>query len=151
MLGRFDPFAELSRLQDDMFRLANPRRERHAANFQPSVDIWEDQSGIVVRADLPGVKPEDVQITVENSLLTLSGERKLENAEAHDGYHRVESVYGQFTRTFALPNTVNPDAIEATLDHGVLQLRLPKRAEAQPRKIEVQVGAAKPVQIAAKA
>ena len=138
MLGRFDPFAELSRLQDELSQVARAtRRDRREAAFQPVVDIYEGKDAIFVKAELPGVKPDDVHIHVENNLLTLSGERRLENVDDGEGYHRVESTYGAFTRSFQLPNTVNPESIDANLDAGVLTLRLPKRAEAQPRKIAV--------------
>ncbi|MGZ3421262.1 MAG: Hsp20/alpha crystallin family protein [Polyangiales bacterium] len=147
MLHRWDPFAELSRLQDQVARTAAPRRERA---FQPSVDIHEEKDAIVVRAELPGVKPEDVSITVENDLLTISGERRFEKREEGD-YHRVEMTYGAFTRSFALPKTLASDAIEANLDAGVLTVRLPKRQESKPRKIDVKIGGAPAKAIDAKA
>lgn len=138
MIGRFDPFAELSRLQDELSQVARAtRRDRREAAFQPVVDIYEGKDAIFVKAELPGVKPEDVHIHVENNLLTLGGERKLENVEDGEGYHRVESTYGSFTRSFQLPSTVDAESIDANLDAGVLTLKLPKRAEAQPRKIAV--------------
>lgn len=139
MLHRWDPFTELSRLQDDFARAAGVTRSRERT-YQPAVDIFEEKEAIVVRAELPGVKAEDVSITVENDLLTLSGERKFEKKDESEGYHRVEMVYGTFTRTFALPKTVSADAIEASLDGGILTVRLPKRQEAKPRKIEVKSG-----------
>ena len=146
---RFDPFAELSRLQDDMQKVFNVR-ERGTRTFQPSVDIFEEKDAIVVAAELPGVKAEDLHITVENDLLTISGERKFERREGKGEWHRVESMYGSFTRSFALPKTVSSDTIEANLDGGVLTVRLPKRQEAKPRKIEVKPGGA-PKAIEAKA
>jgi HSP20 family protein len=141
MLGRFDPFAELSRLQDGLARVASATRQGGGqAMFSPAVDIWEGKESIVVKAELPGVRPEEVQISVENDLLTISGERRFDRDEGEEGWRRVESTYGSFTRTFALPKTVAVDAIDAKLENGVLTLRLPKRAEARPRKIEVKVG-----------
>lgn len=135
---RFDPFSELSRLQDDMTRAFT--RERAQRTFQPAVDIFEEKDAIVVSAELPGVRAEDVSITVENDLLTIAGERRFERREDKGEWHRVESTYGAFTRSFALPKTVAADAIEANLDGGVLTVRLPKRQEAKPRKIEVKPG-----------
>lgn len=137
MLHTWDPFAELSRLQDQVARVASPRRAERT--FQPAVDIFEEKEAIVVRAEIPGVKLEDVSITVENDLLTIEGERRLEKREDGD-YHRVEMSYGRFTRSFALPKTLAADAIEANLDAGVLTVRLPKRQEAKPRKIDVKIG-----------
>jgi HSP20 family protein len=141
MIGRFDPFAELSRLQDEMSRVAHATREdRREFQFQPVVDIFEAKDAIVVKAELPGVKADDVNIHVEKNLLTISGERRLENEENRDGYHRIESTYGTFSRSFSLPNHVNSEAIDANLENGILTLRMPKRAEAQPRKIQVKGG-----------
>ena len=143
MLGRWDPFAELSRLQDEMARVtSNARRGNEAGGyaFAPPVDIYEGKDAILVRAELPGVKAEDVHINVENNVLTLSGERRFEKENDNDGWHRVESVYGSFSRSFALPNTVSSEGIEANMDAGILTLRVPKRAEAQPRRIQVNVG-----------
>jgi HSP20 family protein len=137
MLGNWDPFAEMSRLQDEFARVAAGRGRRRELAFQPAVDIYEEKDAMYVKAELPGVSPEDVNISVENHLLTISGERKFERNTDRDGYHRVECAYGSFARSFALPNTVNVEAIEANLEHGILTLRLPKRAEAQPRRIQV--------------
>lgn len=141
MLHRFDPFAELQRIQDDLFT-AGTRSRREGKSFGPAVDIWEDESAIYLRAELPGVRSEDVDVTVENDLLTVKGERKLERVE-QASYHRVESTYGTFTRSFALPKTVEASSIEANLEAGLLTLRVPKKAEVQPRKIEVKVGGGK--------
>ena len=147
MLHRFDPFSELSRLQDDMARAFQRNSLR---TYQPAVDIFEEQDAIVVSAELPGVKPEDVNVTVDNGMLTIEGERRFEKREDKGEWHRVESTYGRFTRSFALPKTVTPDSIEANLDGGVLTVRLPKRAEVKPRKVEVKGGSAR-AEIPAKA
>lgn len=146
MMHRFDPFSELSRLQDDMARAF--RREAPARTYQPAVDIYEEQDAIVVAAELPGVKPEDVNVTVDNGMLTIEGERKFREPKGE--LHRTEALYGKFTRTFALPKTVSADAIEANLDAGVLTVRLPKRAEVKPRKVEVKAASGR-TEIAAKA
>ena len=139
MLGRWDPFVEMSRLQDELSRMGAQRdqRDKREIAFQPVVDIFEDEGHIFVKAELPGVKPDDVNISVENHVLTLSGERKFERETNRDGYHRIESTYGAFTRSFSLPQTVDTESIDASMDHGVLTLKLPKRAEAQPRRISV--------------
>lgn len=132
---RWDPFAEIQRLQDEVGRRAASR----AADFAPPVDIFEEQGAIVLRADLPGVKPEDVRVTVENGVLTIAGERRFSATSDRAGAHRVESGYGSFTRSFTLPTSVAAEAIEASSEHGVLTIRVPKRAEVQPRRIPVTV------------
>lgn len=136
-LTRWDPFFELSRMQSDLAKVAGTRKQ--AWSWSPTVDIYEDKDAVHLKADLPGVKAEDVHISVENAVLTLSGERKLEHKEAqeNDGYRRIESSYGAFTRSFSLPNTVNPDAVSAHLDEGILTIRIPKRTESLARKINV--------------
>ena len=149
MLDRWNPFAEMSRLEDEVWgRNADTRR----MTFQPRVDIYEDKGAIVVKAELPGTKTSDINIQVENNVLTLSGERKLENEANTETYHRIERAYGTFARSFVLPNTVDSTNIEAELTDGVLTLRMPRRAEAQPRRIEVKAAEAKkPVEIHAQA
>ena len=145
MLNRWDPFTEIARLQDQVFRGFTPRAD--ATQVAPPVDIYEEKDAIVVHVELPGVKPEDVKVSVENDVLTVSGTRKLANAEKKDGYHRVERWYGGFTRSFALPKTIDGDKVEAGLDAGVLTVRIPKRTAPEPRRIEVRtgsVGSAKP-------
>lgn len=133
MLGRWDPFAEMSRLQDEMWKQHGESRR----GFTPAVDIYEDKEGFSIRAELPGVKAEDVHVTVENQVLTLRGERKLEKEDKREGYHRVERSYGAFTRSFVLPNTVAGDNVQAEMKDGVLTLKLMKKPETQPRRIEV--------------
>lgn len=134
MLNRWDPFAEINRLQDQ-FRRAQDNGER--ASFAPAVNIFEDKEGIHLTAEVPGMKPEEVHVDVENRVLTISGERKLEKSEQKDGYHRIERSYGKFTRSFTLPDSVDGEKIVANLKDGVLAVRLPKRAVAQTKKISV--------------
>jgi HSP20 family protein len=134
-LSRWDPFGEMQRLTDQMFRAFGGDVERRT--FAPAVDIYEDDTSISLKAELPGVKPEDVNISVENNVLTMSGERKLERSEEREGYHRLERSYGSFTRSFALPESVNADDVEADLSDGVLTLRIPKRAQVAAKRIEV--------------
>ncbi len=132
MLGRWDPFSELARLQDEMGRTTT-----RSAMWAPPVDIYEDKESITLKAEVPGVKTDDLHVTVENNVLTIRGERRMEKEEKKENYHRVERVYGTFTRSFALPNTVLTDKIDADTKDGVLTLRLPKKSEVQPRRIEV--------------
>jgi HSP20 family protein len=137
MLNRWDPFAEISRLQDQFRRSLEAEA---APSFTPAVNIFEDKEGIHLTAEVPGMKPEDVHVNVENRVLTISGERKLERAEDKDGYHRIERTYGKFSRSFTLPDTIDGDKISATLKDGILTVLLPKRAASQPKKITVGAG-----------
>lgn len=105
--------------------------------WQPRVDILENERAYEIRAELPGVPREDVNIAVDNNVLTLSGERKLEKDVNKESYHRIERVYGAFTRSFTLPTSVDTTRVEAKLEHGLLTVVVPKAAEAQPRKIEI--------------
>jgi HSP20 family protein len=135
-LSRWDPFNEMQRLTDQLFR--GWRGEAgEMQTFAPAVDIYEDENMITVQAQLPGVKVEDVHIDVENNVLTISGERKLEREEKREGYHRIESSYGSFTRSFVLPESADEEKVEASLSDGVLDVRIPKRPEAAPKRIEV--------------
>ena len=134
-LGRWDPFSDIARVQDEMQRWFSADGRRGIVS--PAVDIYEDKEAIFVKAEVPGVKAEDIHVNVENNVLTLRGERKLEQETKQEGYHRVERAYGTFTRSFALPNTVSTENIDAQLRDGVLTLKLPKRAEAQPKRIAV--------------
>ena len=140
-LNRWDPFTEIARLQDEMSRQFLPT-ERRAPGFVPPVDIHEDKDAIYVLAELPGVKADEVHLHVENNILTLTGERKLEKDEKHEGYRRVERSYGTFTRSFALPNSVAGDQVQAEMNDGVLTVKIPKKTEVQPKRIEVKPGRA---------
>ena len=144
MLARWDPFSDLSRLTGDLNRLfedtwRTPRRdgELAASAWTPPVDIHEDAESVVVSAELPGVRREDVDVRVENGVLTVRGERKLEHDDKRDNYYRVERSYGAFVRAFSLPTSVDPDKVQAEIREGVLHVKLPKRASAQPKRIEV--------------
>ena len=135
MLTRWDPFAELNRVSTDVNRLFG----ESGAGFQPAVDIHEEDDAIVLEVEVPGMKPEDVHAHVENDILTLSGERRLEREEKKERYHRIERSYGRFSRAFILPKRVDGSAIEAKLEEGLLRLRLPKRPEPEKRPIEITV------------
>ena len=149
MLNRWDPFTEIARLQDQMFRTGTPAVER--ATFAPPVDVLEEKEAILLKAELPGVKPEDVKVTVENDVLTLAGERKLETKEEREGYQRIERTFGTFTRSFALPKTVDGEKVEASLDAGVLTVRIPKKSAPEPRLIAVKNGSPAPTKPAGQA
>ena len=115
------------------------------ANFKtltawaPSVDIYETPNELVVKADLPEVEEKDIDVRVENNLLTIHGERKFDKTVAEDNYLRIERTYGTFSRSFSLPNTVSADAIRAEYKNGVLTVNLPKREESKPRQVKVNV------------
>lgn len=145
-LQKRDPFSELGRIQDEFNRAFNsvmPRvfggEDSFFGRWSPNVDIYEDQNSLVLEADLPGLKPEDFKLAIENYKLTLSGERKLEKDEKSENYHRVERSYGSFTRVFTLPPTVDVENVNAEFKDGVLRVTLPKREEAKPRSIEVNI------------
>ncbi len=144
IVRRNDPFRDLYSLQDQLFRTFGDayrgrEEESVAATWSPLVDVFEDAEGITLKAELPEVDSKDVEIQVEGNTLTLKGERKLENEEKRDGYHRIERTYGAFSRTFTLPNTVDVEHITAESKNGVLRVFLPKKAETRPRQIKVSV------------
>lgn len=140
---KFDPFRELRTLNDEMNRLFTfvptglERSEFVRGAWSPNVDIYEDKDKLIVEAELPGMKREDFELTVENNVLTLKGERKFEKKTEGDNYHRVERSYGAFTRQFTLPQTVTADGATADFENGVLRVALPKREETKARKIEI--------------
>jgi HSP20 family protein len=106
----------------------------------PAVDIYEtDEHEVVLKAELPEIKREDIQLTFENGVLTLKGERKVDNESKRENFHRVERRYGSFSRSFTLPNTVDASRINAAYKDGVLTIRLPQREEAKPKQISVNV------------
>jgi HSP20 family protein len=142
MLTRFDPLRDLARLQDEMSRAFDDRMTRgggESVGWTPACDILEDGDNVTLRFELAGVEPKDVDIRFENGVLTLRGERKMEKEEKKDTYHRVELSYGAFTRSFALPATVDAEKIKAEAKNGVLTVTLPKKAEAKPKSITVKV------------
>lgn len=143
MLTRWDPFRELARVQEEMNRTFGDDRllfrSGESVGWTPPCDIYEDGEEIVVRAELAGVEPKDVEIRFENGVLTLKGERKLEKEDKRENYHRVELSYGTFTRAFTLPASIDADEIRAESKHGVLMLHLPKKPEAKPKSIQVKM------------
>ena len=146
-LTRFEPFSVAGNLQDQINRVFNDvlnrsREESNLTTWAPAVDIFETEHELVVKADLPDIDPKDLDIRVENNILTIRGERKFEKKVDQDNYLRVERAYGSFARSFSLANTVNTEAIKADYQNGVLTLSIPKREEAKPKQIKVNVGAA---------
>jgi len=146
VLTRWDPFRELHTLQNRMSRLFEEQyggREdalMSSGSFVPPVDIYEDQHSIQLKLEVPGIEEKDLNINVENNVLTVSGERKFENEQKEENFHRIERRYGSFTRSFTLPNTVDTEKITADYNSGVLSIRLVKREEAKPKQIKVNIG-----------
>jgi HSP20 family protein len=142
MLAKWDPWREVNRAQEEMGRLFDDRfvvRAGESLGWTPATDIYEDEEGLSLKFELAGVEPKDVDIRFENGVLTIKGERKLENEEKKENYHRVELSYGAFNRSFSLPPTVDTDKIEAKSKSGMLVVYLPKKAEAKPKSIQVKV------------
>jgi len=129
---------QLNRIFEPFARLANGDEDLVSGNWVPPVDVAETQEKIVVRAEVPGIRQEDIQIEFENGLLTIRGERKLEKNEAMT-WHRVERTYGAFSRSFTLPRTVDAEKIAASYRDGILEIDVPKREEAKPKQIRIAV------------
>jgi HSP20 family protein len=132
----FEPFPGLKSFEDTMNRLF---AEPSARPWMPPVDIAETENELVVKADVPDVRLEDIQVNLENDTLTLKGQRKFEKASDKGGYHRIERSYGSFERSFTVPNTVDAEHVKADYKNGVLTVTLPKKESAKPRKINVEV------------
>ena len=143
-ITRYDPFRDLKTLQDEVNRLFSTNFSRGFGDegiargvWTPNVDIFENKDEIVLEAELPGMNREDFELTIENNVLTLRGERRFEKKDEGDNYHRVERAYGSFTRSFTLPQTVSGDNAAAEYKNGVLRVALRKREEVKARRIEV--------------
>ena len=147
---RWEPFRDLMTVQDRMNRIfddafrgaSRPGAEEDWAlggSWAPAVDIFENEGNLVLKAELPGIEPKDVDVRVENNVLTLRGERKFESEVKREQYHRVERLYGTFSRSFSLPATLDAGRVSAEYKDGVLSVVLPVREEAKPRQIQVQV------------
>jgi len=147
---RWEPFRDFQAVQDRLNRVfdeafrgtarGNDDEWALGGSWAPSVDIFEHEGNLVLKAELPGVDPKDVDVRVENNVLTLRGERKFESEVKREKYHRVERAYGTFSRSFTLPNVVDTEKIKADYKDGVLQVTLPQREEAKPKQIQVSVG-----------
>jgi HSP20 family protein len=144
-IDRWGPFRNLSTLQEQVNRLFETSYRGRGDNsalttWAPAVDIYETENELVLKADLPDVDEKDLDIQIENNMLTIRGERKFDHEVKEDNYLRIERTYGAFSRSFSLPNTVNAEAIKAEYKNGVLRVELPKRAESKPRQVKVNVG-----------
>jgi len=136
-LSHFDPLANLRLFEDAFTRfLSEPTSNRP---WSPAVDIYETEDDLVLKADLPDVNQKDIDVRVENQTLTIAGTRNFEKNGDRKGFHRIERSYGNFVRSFAVPNSFDTEAISAGFQNGVLTVKLPKKEAAKPRQIKVDV------------
>ena len=150
VLTRWEPFREFATLQDrinrvfrDSYSGAGQDEALTTSSFAPAVDVYEDEHKVSLKIEVPGIDEKDIDVRVENNTLTVHGERKIEKEEKEENYRRVERQYGCFTRTFTLPTTVDTENVSANYDKGVLKITLPKKAEAKPKQIKVNIGSEK--------
>jgi HSP20 family protein len=149
-LIRWEPVRELHTMQNEMNRLFNtffdsptPGNGGNGGSVRrwiPAMDVVETEDHFVLRADLPGLSENDVNIELEDNVLTVAGERKAEHEQRGEGYYRVERAFGSFSRSLTLPEGVNADAIQASFDNGVLEVRIPKPEQHKPRKVQISLG-----------
>jgi HSP20 family protein len=144
-ITRWDPFREVVALQNRMNSLfGNLNNESDSplttGSFVPAVDVYEDEKKVVLKLEVPGIEEKDLDVRVENNTLTVKGERKFEQEEKEENFHRIERRYGSFYRSFTLPSTVDTENVDAKYENGVLKVELKKKPEAQPKQIKVNVG-----------
>jgi len=156
LLTRWEPLREFSAMQDRINRMNRmnrlfresyspevPEEALTTTNYAPPVDIYEDEHNITLKLEVPGIDEKDIDVRIENTTLTVHGERKIEKEEKEENFRRVERQYGEFTRSFTLPSSVDLDQVSANYDKGMLKINLPKKAEATPKQIKVNVGSGK--------
>src|SRR5579864_3295639 len=150
LLTRWDPLRDLATMQNRINRFVResyspegPEEALTTTNFAPPVDIYEDQHNITLKLEVPGIDEKDIDVRIENTTLTVHGERKIEKEEREENFRRVERQYGEFTRSFTLPGSVDSGQVSAHYDKGVLKIKLAKKAEAKPKQIRVNVGSEK--------
>jgi HSP20 family protein len=153
LLTRWEPFREFSTMQDRMNRMNRLLRESYSpegpeealttTSYAPPVDIYEDEHNINLKLEVPGIDEKDIDVRIENTTLTVHGERKIEKEEKEENFRRVERQYGEFTRSFTLPSSVDLGQVSAHYDKGVLKINLAKKAEAKPKQIRVNIGSEK--------
>ena len=150
VMVRWEPLRELTSLQNEMNRLFGSFFDAPAAGshtryrWMPAMDLIETQDAFVLRADLPGLGQDDVEIEFQDNVLTLSGERKADRDDHGEGYYRVERATGSFSRSLTLPEGVNPEAVQATFDRGVLEVKIPKPESRKPHRVQIAVEDAQP-------
>ncbi len=147
VLSRWEPFRDMVTLQDRMNRLFNDQLANFggeeslgSGSFVPAVDVYEDEQGIRLNIEVPGIDEKDIDLRLENNTLSVRGERRFEKETKEENFRRVERRYGQFVRSFTLPNTVDGDNVKASYDKGVLTIALPKKEAAKPKQIKINVG-----------
>jgi HSP20 family protein len=150
LLTRWEPLRELSTLQDRINRMnrlfaesygpEGPEDALTTTSFAPPVDIYEDEHTVTLKLEVPGIDEKDIDVHIENNTLVVRGERKIEKEEKEENFRRIERQYGSFTRSFTLPNSVDPEQVNAHYDKGVLKVKLAKKAEAKPKPIRINVG-----------
>jgi HSP20 family protein len=150
LLTRWDPLRDLATMQNRINRFVResyspegPEEALTTTNFAPPVDIYEDEHTITLKMEVPGIDEKDIDVRIENTTLTVHGERKIEKEEKEENFRRVERQYGSFTRSFTLPSSVDTGQVKANYDKGVLKISLAKKAEAKPKQIKVNVGSEK--------
>ncbi|HYR03730.1 MAG TPA: Hsp20/alpha crystallin family protein [Syntrophobacteria bacterium] len=142
---KYNPFRDLRSMQDQMNRLLDMAWNRESGEelreglWQPMVDIYEDETSVIIKAEVPGIDQNDIEVRIEDNTLTLRGERKHDQTVQKENYHRVERYYGSFQRSFSLPHTIDQGNVRATCDKGVLTVTLPKKEETKPKQIKVEV------------
>jgi HSP20 family protein len=146
-IDRWDPFRDLVSIQDELNRLfgrtfvgSETTRPSAGGTWMPSMDVFETDDRIVAELELPGIEPEEVDVSVEDSTLTVSGSREFTNELKEENVHRVERRYGAFTRSITLPQTADTERVEAKFDKGVLRVEVPKVERAKPKRIEIKAG-----------
>jgi HSP20 family protein len=149
-LIRWEPVAELNTIQNEMNRLFNTffdpsaptgRGNVTTRRWLPPMDLVETPDHYVLRADLPGLSERHVNVQLEDNVLTISGERKAEHEDQHEGYYRLERAFGAFSRSLTLPDGVDPDGVQAHFDRGVLEIRVPKPEQKKPKTVQIALGA----------
>lgn len=141
---RWDPFRDMmtlrekmNRMFEDVFAGRSEDKELSASTWAPAVDIFETESELMMTVEVPGIDEKDIEIKIEDNTLTLKGERKFEKETKKENYHRIERSYGSFYRAFTLPNSIDPDKIQAEHENGVLKITMAKRQELKPRKVKI--------------
>lgn len=141
VITRWDPFREVAALQNRVNSLFGNFAENESrlttASFTPAVDVYEDEKKVVLKLEVPGIEEKDLDVRVENHMLTVKGERKFDKEEKEQNFHRIERRYGSFYRAFTLPSTIDTENVDAKYEAGVLKLELKKKSEAQPKQIKV--------------
>lgn len=141
---RWDPFRDLATLRERMNRLfeeaytsRGEEKDMVASTWNPSVDIYEKENELVLKAELPGIDENDIEIKIEDNTITLKGDRKFEKETKEENYHRIERSYGSFYRSFTLPQNIDQENIKAESENGILKITMPKKAELKPKKVKI--------------